>query len=493
MKIECPSCHKVYQLPDDRVPADGAGVKVRCKQCGHVIDVQARKDTAASQAVTATEEKWFVAIGSERQGPFTRDQILARIASAEIEAETYAWRKGFKTWERLGDIPEFKGEFSSKGDEVVETQLMSLKEIESMKPVPEEAKPAQEKRAAPPPEAAKSADAGEGMVWKRRETSVLFSLDDYRTRRKTQATAPVSADAVVQVRPIDTSPGAKAPVAAAPEVRPPTAKIGVISLDESEVRRVAERLAQKKRQRQMVIGGAIGVVVLGLIVAVVIWLITRPPSKPAEVAQPAAPATAPAATAPAPTPPATAPAPAPVAAAVPEPAAPAAQPKAAPPTQETRKEQTVRKGGTEKIAKTETKAEVKEVAKAPAPAPAAGGDDVNAMLANFRKGQTGGGATSPGGGSAGSSDLPERIPPAKVNSVLRSKQGAVLQCASSAGLPSGTTMRVSLTISSGGNVASVTVSGAGAASGCVEQALRGATFPPFRGDSQIERYTYTVP
>ena len=38
MKVECPSCHTKYNLPDDKVGPEGANV--RCSLCRHVFHVE---------------------------------------------------------------------------------------------------------------------------------------------------------------------------------------------------------------------------------------------------------------------------------------------------------------------------------------------------------------------------------------------------------------------------------------------------------------------
>ena len=491
MKVQCPKCQTAYRLPDDRVPKSGAGFKVRCKHCGHVIDVAA----AGSTPVATSEAKWYVAAGSERQGPFTREQVLSKIAAAEIGAETYCWHKGFKGWERLGDVDEFKTEFAS-AEEVAETQMMSLKDIETVGgfAAPGAQDAVDEVTADDVAPAEEGSEQKDGMVWKRRETSVLFSLEDYKTRKRTGAGQAITG--VVDVRPIE------AVATAAPASRPPMQKVGVLNLDEGELRRVSDRLAGRRRQRNLVIAIVAGLVGAGAVAAVVAVIMTRPPAPtPAPVPAPQAeapkpaPSSAPVAPAPVAQP---APSPVPVAAASAAAAADKGKDKGKDPGKDTGKD----KGKDTGKDKGKDKGPEKAVAvaapepKKEAPAKAAP-EDVNAMLANFRKGQGAGAAAAPAAGAsdpAASATLPDQLSSGVITSVMRKKQGEVERCVKASGAPAGTPVKpvARLSVAGSGAVTSVSVGGAGAAQPCIEGALKAIKFPAFKSDNQSVTYPYTV-
>jgi hypothetical protein len=42
-----------------------------------------------------------------QSGPFSQDQIIARIAAGELSYSDYVWRSGYKRWVRIGNLPEF--------------------------------------------------------------------------------------------------------------------------------------------------------------------------------------------------------------------------------------------------------------------------------------------------------------------------------------------------------------------------------------------------
>ena len=518
MKAQCPNCKTTYRIPDERIPAGGAGIKVRCKRCGTVIDLK-REESGATPLAEPQPERWFVAIGSEKRGPLSRDQVSALIRTGEVGAETYVWKKGFADWMRLAEVADLAGELSAAakkpehetGTPAAGEAWTGEAEPTVLEPVPTAAFAAVSEPQAAAPAAAEAGQPGSvfesqpqdedsqtQMIWQRRETSVLFSLDDYKTRRKTRSIKPGGAADVVRVEPVQPSE----PAAAAAEPRKATERVSVISLDEAEIKRVAEVLSRRQRRRAMIRNGAIGLGVLGVLVAAVVWFAGRQePPAPAPPATPPAPVAA--AVQPEPVKPSQ-PAPAAVA---PEPAPAPAPATAAPATAEAsgKAAKGARTAPSTGSASPKTpKAASRPAAPEPGAAPAAekpaakpgpATDDVNALLANLRSGQ---GAEQKGGSggeaAAGGSDLPEQLTMSQIQSVLRKQQGAVEGCVRQSGAAAGSTVRVSttLTIEGSGRVASVSVSNAGPAEGCIRSALSRVSFPKFRKPSMTVPYPFTV-
>lgn len=50
---------------------------------------------------------WFVAVDGKSRGPFTREQIAEGLAAGLYTPQTLLWKKGFKTWQPLAEVPEF--------------------------------------------------------------------------------------------------------------------------------------------------------------------------------------------------------------------------------------------------------------------------------------------------------------------------------------------------------------------------------------------------
>lgn len=514
MKVRCPNCSASYKLPAEKVRGTGT-VKVRCKKCGQVIEVQPEADSESSQeaglpearltqsspaiqvgtdgssgetaAGTVAQEapvslKWYLASGGERLGPFTMEEVKGRLASKEATLQTLAWRKGLADWTPLGEFEEFRGALHSFDEDGGETQLMDVGRLRS-----QPSGPAVE----PPREPAAGGDGG--LVWQRRETSVLFSVDDYKMRKGTRGVAAVPLVEVPPasrvVEPLETKAAAAQPPVAAPR----------ITLDEAEVRQVAEALARRRRRRRnllTVLGIGVGVVVIAG--AVLAWRSLTPVPEPAPVAVET----------PRPTPP-PAPEPAPKA---PEPAAaPAQAPEPAPAKEGPRKEAAPAPAKAPAPRETAGKADGKGTAKpsspaptaqekppAPAKPPARQEEDANALLAALSQGRerpgtqgTGGGAPKPAASSEDSS-LPSQLSSAQIASVLRKKQAALQQCIRAAGLPLPFRATARITISNSGSVTGVNGSETKGASGCVEATLRSAVFPPFRGDVMTVPVTIAV-
>jgi len=514
MKVQCPKCSTTYRLPDDRVPPDSGRLKVRCKHCGYVIDV----DVGKTGSQDADDVKWYVAIGNERKGPMNRADVVGQMKGGGIGAETFVWRKGFDEWVRLGDMDEFKAELATSTEDVEETQLMDLDEIRSVtgsqlavdkgEPAPADDVP---EDMAGEPESDEAAEEGEadqedsGMVWQRRETSVLFSLDDYKTRRKTRESKAILTGKL-EVQPIDEG----VEVEKAPTVRD-TRKQGVINLDESQVKLMAEEMGKRARRRKAVFAGLGGLVAVGVLAAglyIVVNLETAP------VEQAAVPETV--SVTPAPEKPEVKPEPAP-AVALEKDAAPKAQVPAEAEVEEVekekgkpiakkkpvdRKQRGSKKG---KKAKKPRAAVVKKdepvkPAKPVAAPPPKATQDVNALLASYRSGKKNGaksgGGLDKGGNAAVASggNLPSQLTMGQIQSVLRRKTRAVRKCVQGIGLAPGTLVKAKtkIVISGSGRVIKASVSNARGAEGCIKTILKGLVFPRFKGQNMVVPYPFTV-
>jgi len=501
MKVQCPKCSTSYRLPKGKAPS--GGFKVRCKNCGHVIDVAAGEPEAPA---AESETRWFIAAGNEKQGPFASEEIERRLSAGEATPNTLVWRKGFKSWTRIADLEEFQEQFAAAGEGDDATQLMPLAGIGG------EPSGAATGHEAPAAEGGEDA-AGDHMVWQRRDTSVLFSLDDYKVRKRTQQTPAIQQpDSLIPVTSADL------PAAAPAEAAKPAPKVGLISLDESEIRQVAESLARRKQQRRTLIIVVGGAALAAIVVVAVVLMMNRAPTPspvpqaPTPVAGTAtepAPAAAPA-PAPAPTPAATAEAPAAEAAEAAAPAAEGEKPA------EVAKEAAEAEKPVEKAAETEpapapekktstasrssrrTRSETAPEPK-PEPKPTAAAPnvvDANTLLAQYKGGKAGGDAKADGGdsgsGGADASNLPVQLSMSQVASVLRKKQGAVDNCVKSAGLPVPFRVNSRVVIDGSGSVASATAAGSGAAEACIIGVLRSVRFPKFKGDDMTVPFPFTV-
>lgn len=493
MKVQCPQCSTSYRLPKGKAPA--GGFKVRCKNCGHVIDVAAGESDAAEG-----EARWFVAVGNDKQGPLTLDEVTRRLDAGELASDTLVWRKGFKTWTRIAEVDEFQDRFevaAGIGDEP--TQLMPLAGVGAERPTGGMGGPSDSEGGEPHGADGETSEGGtpEPMVWQRRETSVLFSLDDYKVRKRTQQQPAIA-------QPETVIPVASTPASGVAEpARPAAQKAGMISLDASEIRHVAEALARRKQQRRIALMVVVGVAVVAVVAAGAYLFVTRAPSPAEEV--PAQVALAPEV------------APAPVVVQTPEPA-PAAEPAqeapepapAAEPAAEVAQEVAPAepaKPVQRPVATPRDPRKPREAAPAPTPAPATAPEpkpaakpasptvvDANTLLAQYKGGKGGGDAAKggDGGSAAADSNLPAQLTMAQVASVLRRKQGAVDSCVKSnnVSLPARANTRV--VIEGSGRVVSASSSGAGAADSCIEGVLRSVQFPKFKGDPMTVPFPFTV-
>ncbi len=248
MIIECPKCKTKYKISEEKLASRGGPIKVKCKKCGTIIEVGPPKQS---------DRQWYFADKGERKGPFDDDQMLQMLQNGEIEGNTFVWTKGFENWQPAGSVDLFKSVLGTPEDDNEETQLLDSNEIQKLTG---EFNLEQEKEG--------SKDGGDGFVWQRHETSVLFSLDDYQPGMRTIS----KGHAVVDLGQEDVVPDVVTempPEAPGGESQPAVPDVGVISLDEQDVANVKKVLVTSKKRRVVwyVLGG--GIVVIGAVVAFV--------------------------------------------------------------------------------------------------------------------------------------------------------------------------------------------------------------------------------
>ncbi len=468
MKVVCTNCKNSWELAKEEIPAGTADFDVACGKCGSKVTVS-RQDSQSA----GSKAQWFVAFGRDRKGPFDEATVRKMIADGEIAPNGFVWKQGFDNWKKASEVPEFASSFQ---------------------------------------QGAGSGDAG--MVWQRRETSVLFSLDDYKQRKATRSQGAIKESDVVDVRPLEDDPS-KARKAT------PVTGAGMISFDEAEVQRVADAIARKKKTKRsvmvMVIVGGVLLLAVAAGLVVVKYMLDKdlqmklqvPP--PVVVVQQQAPAPAPAPEPGQPTQAVPAPAvaekqaPAPV-----EPVATQAVEDGRPAgedadarREDARKAAAARKGRPEKAAekapaqperqeKVAEKQAEKPVEKAK-PAPVNTANDANALLAQLHKGKSDDGDKKKGSGTAeGSSGLPDRLTVSQVSRGFGAKKAALDACVRDAGEPLPYKAQAKVEIEGSGRVVSAKLVGGGNAKGCLEGVLRSVTFDRFGGENMKVPYTISV-
>lgn len=127
MRFSCPACGKAYRLPPERLGPQGKA-QIACPNCKALVAVAAGEGEdlqctllraadrppsgavapmgADAGATTATAGGWFVVIGKERQGPFSREQIAELGTAGKLTQASMAWQKGLAAWTKIADLPE---------------------------------------------------------------------------------------------------------------------------------------------------------------------------------------------------------------------------------------------------------------------------------------------------------------------------------------------------------------------------------------------------
>lgn len=159
MKFYCDKCQTKYSIAEEKVR--GKVLKVRCKNCSHVITVrepvspahadatatlssgalssgalgqivkrgeqrtEKPADSALSGAAAAARARtrlsslsnasvkaassvsWHYAVNGESFGPFTFEYLRAQFAGAKLTDAAYVWNETFEAWKPVGEVAEF--------------------------------------------------------------------------------------------------------------------------------------------------------------------------------------------------------------------------------------------------------------------------------------------------------------------------------------------------------------------------------------------------
>lgn len=99
MKINCESCNTRYAIPDEKVQGAGRTFKITCRKCGAPILVQ-----GIAGAEAAAESAWYYAVGTERQGPVTTEDLARLVDEGVLNRDSYVWCQGMAAWEHLKSV-----------------------------------------------------------------------------------------------------------------------------------------------------------------------------------------------------------------------------------------------------------------------------------------------------------------------------------------------------------------------------------------------------
>ncbi len=105
MRFACDGCNAKYMISDDKVGP--AGVKVRCKKCGHVILVHREEpEVPAAAPEGALAVDWWVAIDEQPVGPVTLDAVQGHWDQGRIGPESLVWYAGLAEWTPVSGVAE---------------------------------------------------------------------------------------------------------------------------------------------------------------------------------------------------------------------------------------------------------------------------------------------------------------------------------------------------------------------------------------------------
>jgi predicted Zn finger-like uncharacterized protein len=153
MKFYCDQCSAKYSIPDEKVR--GKVVKVRCKECDHVITVRgSQRDETGTDRASADAEasagsggethstQWYYSHKGETYGPHQQDELCDQYRNGEIPRASYVWRDGFSDWKPAEDVEPFAGaleeQTSESGQPARKTQGVGGDALEAIEPADEQ-------------------------------------------------------------------------------------------------------------------------------------------------------------------------------------------------------------------------------------------------------------------------------------------------------------------------------------------------------------------
>lgn len=542
MRIRCPKCESYYNIPKEKLK-DKGHFKARCKKCGYLMEIKLSQLYGdIEREVSPEEEKWYIVINNKKEGPFIYAQIEEKILTKVLNPDSYIWKRGFKGWEHLKNVEVFKDKLEErekeeveekkppeamvgeveKGvgeEEVEETQHMSLKEIEELETkMFAEALSAKETEEKPKEislpekkfEEEKKEEPKKKLLWERRETSVLFSLDEFKQRKKIKEVGEEVEERVGKPREglIDIRALAHEKIREKEEKRLMDLKeleskekqedIGIISLKGADLKKLAPTVVRKRKNYWRVAALSLSffvVIFIGIGIGAFIIIGTKEreerkkviPEKIVKVEPPQPPLKS----------------------------EEKVKEERAQPTQkveeEVKKEEEIKPPviakedvqnkkvkniTSSKIPKEEKKKVemVKEVdisfRKEKPAVP-----DVNKLLSVIEKGDEGKTEDEfkkKEDRKIGSGETPEQLSLSQINNILRKYRGAVSKCfTDDMNIKGFITLNTTITIRSNGSVSSVKVSGGWQqAQPCIISVLNGIQFPSFRGEPMTVQYPF---
>ncbi len=155
LNFSCDKCQRRYSIADDKVR--GKTVKVRCKNCQHVISVEgppaemeestrvvsladverlreqdrslaeeeAAQSTQGAVSASSWEDEptrampvgdaaapWYVMVKGDQKGPLDDGALREMVAQGTVTARSYFWQQGMADWKRGQDLPALEGLFT---------------------------------------------------------------------------------------------------------------------------------------------------------------------------------------------------------------------------------------------------------------------------------------------------------------------------------------------------------------------------------------------
>ena len=58
--------------------------------------------------MNTSEKKWYLHNGVQQEGPFSTDEVKARISGGTLKIQDYIWADGFEDWKPIFEVESLK-------------------------------------------------------------------------------------------------------------------------------------------------------------------------------------------------------------------------------------------------------------------------------------------------------------------------------------------------------------------------------------------------
>ncbi|GEM_PF-6181326 len=107
MKVKCSKCKHVINVSDDKLEGKEGKIKLRCPSCKTALAVKLPSKTGAA---SEGEPVWYYSLDGNQEGPVSVEVMKSLIMDGKLHGNSDVWRPGLDAWVKASVLPElFEG------------------------------------------------------------------------------------------------------------------------------------------------------------------------------------------------------------------------------------------------------------------------------------------------------------------------------------------------------------------------------------------------